>query len=477
MTAPSPRIDVGIDLGTTTSKAVALDERGFVVGTASLATQWRAPKAEWAERDAASVDELVAKLLREVLAAADASAVVGSVRSIGFTGMAESGTLLDRDGVSRAPMIAWYDPRGRDEITSLPDEFVARFPGRTGLPVTPLATVFKLRWMQHHGLDLAGLQWLSLPEYACYRLGARRAAERSMLGRTGLLDIHTGELLPDALGLLGVDEDFVPATTAAGTSLGTVRAGALGLDDRYTGAVLTVAGHDHLVAAAAADAAHAGTVFDSMGTAEAFVCATPRLPDPESVAALVALGVGTYSHVVSNTTALIAGMRTGLVLKRVLAITGLDNSEGRRSVDDVRLDRDEAAPHAHGRIRVHGYEMAGSPVSIVIDDDDVSPRELWAAALQSVTTGACGLVDGIRSHGIDITELVVAGGWTRMESVIATRHTLAGTVRRARDTQPGLIGAALMARWASGGDSAPGIPPLDSPPADWFAQWSPDPQP
>ena len=489
MTRPSTVIDIGLDLGTTASKAVALDGAGCVVGSASLPTQWRAPHPEWAEREADAVDTLVGRLLGEVLVAAERSVAVTAVRSIGVTGMAESGTVLDRDGVARAPMIAWYDPRGRDEITSLPDDFGALFPGRTGLPMTPLATLFKLRWLQQHGLDLAGLQWLSLPEYVCHRLGGRRAAERSMLGRTGLLDIHTGELLPEALHVLRADPALVPSQVPAGTSVGTLGTGAFGLDDRYAGAVLTVAGHDHLVAAAAADAAHAGTVFDSMGTAEAFVCATPTLPSPESVAALVALGVGTYSHVVSNTTALIAGMRTGLVLKRVLAIAGLDNDEGRRSVDTVRLvGREAVGPEGIGPegaspegaspaagIRVHGYEMAGAPVSIVIDDDEVTPQDLWAAALHSVTTGARGLVDGIRSQGVEITDLVVAGGWTRMASVLATRGALAATVRQAHDPQPGLIGAALMGRWASGVDSAAGIPPHDSPPANWFAQWSPDP--
>ena len=189
MTRPSTVIDIGLDLGTTASKAVALDGAGCVVGSASLPTQWRAPHPEWAEREADAVDTLVGRLLGEVLVAAERSVAVTAVRSIGVTGMAESGTVLDRDGVARAPMIAWYDPRGRDEITSLPDDFGALFPGRTGLPMTPLATLFKLRWLQQHGLDLAGLQWLSLPEYVCHRLGGRRAAERSMLGRTGLLDM------------------------------------------------------------------------------------------------------------------------------------------------------------------------------------------------------------------------------------------------------------------------------------------------
>ena len=64
-------------------------------------------------------------------------------------------------------------------------------PSRTGLAVSSVATVFKLLWWRDEaGLDLRGLQWLCLPELVCHGLGAGLFAERSMLGRTALWDIH-----------------------------------------------------------------------------------------------------------------------------------------------------------------------------------------------------------------------------------------------------------------------------------------------
>ena len=64
-------------------------------------------------------------------------------------------------------------------------------PSRTGLAVSSVATFFKLLWWRDEaGLDLRGLQWLCLPELVCHGLGAGRFAERSMLGRTALWDIH-----------------------------------------------------------------------------------------------------------------------------------------------------------------------------------------------------------------------------------------------------------------------------------------------
>jgi sugar (pentulose or hexulose) kinase len=123
-------------------------------------------------------------------------------------------------------------------------------PARTGLPVSSVATFFKLLWWRDEaGSTCADLQWLCLPELVCHGLGAGRYSERSMLGRTALWDIHDDVPFRPPLARLGTGPDLVPPRVAAGAALGPVR------DDhpveQVRGAVLTVAGHDHLVAAAA----------------------------------------------------------------------------------------------------------------------------------------------------------------------------------------------------------------------------------
>ena len=102
-------VDVGVDLGTTVTKAVALDGARRVVARASLPTPWERPRAEWCERDpvdaVVTVDRLLADLVR----------VAGDVRvrSIGFCSIAETGALVDADGTAVSRLLAWHDPRGR----------------------------------------------------------------------------------------------------------------------------------------------------------------------------------------------------------------------------------------------------------------------------------------------------------------------------------------------------------------------------
>ena len=65
--------------------------------------------------------------------------------------------------------------------------------------------------------------------------------------------------------------------------------------------------------------------MDSFGTAEAHLVASDHVPDPDVMRELTGNGVSVYPYVVHGTTGLLAGMRTGLVLKQVLRVLGADD--------------------------------------------------------------------------------------------------------------------------------------------------------
>ncbi|QIM21511.1 hypothetical protein G7075_10840 [Phycicoccus sp. HDW14] len=286
-------VDLGFDLGTTVTKVSAVADDGRRLLDHSLATAWRETGEGRVDRSPASVVEAVEVLLGRV--AADLPPGT-TVRSVGFTSMAEAGVLVDAAGREQSPVIAWYDPRGSAQAAALPADLRHAFPARTGLPVSHVASLFKLLHLRDEGLDLRGLQWLSVPEFVVLRLGGRRVAELSLLGRTGLLDVHTDRPWLPALEHLGVGPDLLPEVVAAGTPAGTVR------DDHpviaLRGAVLTIAGHDHAVAAAATGCGAPGSALDSFGTAEAWLASASHVPEPAVVRDLALRGISVYPHTV-----------------------------------------------------------------------------------------------------------------------------------------------------------------------------------
>ena len=74
---------------------------------------------------------------------------------------------------------------------------------------------------------------------------------------------------------------------------------------------------------------------------------------------------------------------------------------------------------------------------------------MWRAALDHSTAHASGLLSHLGAAGVPIDRLVLAGGWSRMPSVLDARRTLAPVVEVAPISQPGPRGAALFGRWAA----------------------------
>ena len=101
---------VGIDVGTTRVKALAVGLDGRVVGESEERTPWRHDGA-CADVDSDALAQLAMMLADRCLD--DARVPAGAVvRGIGVTGMAEAGALLDAQGQPCAPTLAWHDPRG-----------------------------------------------------------------------------------------------------------------------------------------------------------------------------------------------------------------------------------------------------------------------------------------------------------------------------------------------------------------------------
>ena len=176
----------------------------------------------------------------------------------------------------------------------------------------------------------------------------------------------------------------MPPLVTAGTPLGRVSAEA-GLP-RLTGAVLTVAGHDHQAAVIGAGADGPGDEFDSCGTAEALVRTIAPGLSPIVVAELAEAGITTGWHAVADHWCLLGATQGGLALQRILALLGKDRA------DLPALDAEAIAlPMPEMRVVAPAF---GSLDILGIADGD-GPAHLWRAALEAVTDQAAEIHDAM----------------------------------------------------------------------------------
>jgi sugar (pentulose or hexulose) kinase len=448
------QILLGVDVGTTDSKVLATTRTGTEVCLVSGPTPWVSRPGGLAETDAEALADTVIGLLdRAAAAAADRLGAVDVV-AIAVAGMAEVGVLVDAEGRAIHPAIAWFDPRGAAEMAATPEDFQREFPGRTGLPVSPLASIAKLLWLRRQGVNPVGRRWLSLPEFLVHRLGGVQAAELSLLSRTGLIDQRGPRLWPAALDLIGADESLVPPRVCAGTPLG--RAAAERVPAPLAGAALTVAGHDHPVAAVGCGVTGTDELFDSFGTADALVRSAASVPSQEERARLAAAGINAVAHVLAGRTVLLGGTKGGLILRRTLEILGATDPQRRAELDAAATAASGSSNAGSGRtddviggVLVSGAANNDGTLRITVDGDGFGPVALWRAALDHGAHEADRLLAGMAGFAGPVRRTVMAGGWIRMASVRAAKAAALPGVEFSQRQQAGAFGAAVFAGHAA----------------------------
>ena len=137
-------ITLGVDVGTTRTKVLALDiDTGRTVAFAASPTPVRRSPAGEAHRPAE-----VLRTVFELLADVASQLPTDSVEALCVASVGEEVVLLDSSGSPTADVITWYDPRGLDEAAA----FMAGPGGELSLsrrwPPDATFSVFKLRWIR-----------------------------------------------------------------------------------------------------------------------------------------------------------------------------------------------------------------------------------------------------------------------------------------------------------------------------------------
>jgi sugar (pentulose or hexulose) kinase len=426
---------LGIDVGTTYSKAVALSFDGAERGWRRVRSSWK-PVPTGAEIEPESLIENALAAARGALSAADGGRVAG----VGVTSMAETGVLLDAAGSPLVPAIVWHDTRGDDQARALESEVGAdEFTARTGLRVSRMCTAVKYRWMRENWPDASrGVRWLNVAEWVARGLGGDEKSEPSLASRTGWLDIGRREPWEAALEWSQAPPGLLPDPAPAGASAGRV-------GSRFSdagGATIAIAGHDHLCASIGAGATDPGDVFDSCGTAESFVRA---LEPPVEPAELLRANRGRVSigcHVLPEHLAAMGGFESGLALQRILDLFG--HSRLRDRLDERAL---AVAPGAGG-VEIHG--ITEDEVAIRGIGREATSAHLWRAALEAVQRRGAEVLETLESIGGPRRRLVATGGGLQNEAVRRVKREILGTFVEPAVKEAGARGAALLAGMAAG---------------------------
>lgn len=427
---------MGLDVGTTSIKAVLFDDEGRALAEDRADTPWMVTPMG-VQLDASEL----------VVAAKSALAGVldrwpgGSVAALGITSMGESGVLLDSANKPLAPVIAWHDTRDGAELdylrSAVPDEAFAM---KTGLPLRAQWSLTKHKWLMRHVPESRGaVTRLNIAEWIAFSLGAVPASEVSLASRTGWFDLSARTWWDEALEWSGANKSLMPELVTAGSKLGVVSPQAE--LSRLEGAVITVAGHDHQAAVAGTGAFRPGDTLDSCGTAEALVRIIDARLEATTLLELTRAGITAGWSVFENKWTLLGGTQGGLTLQSILSLLG--SSSG----DVARLDaaKDRTKPN---EIQVQTDDKGSTTVKGITPSAD--PAHVWQAALEEVTRQAKGIDDAMIRAAGGRSRLVVTGGWSRSTGLLRTKERAFGLLDLSPVSEAGARGAAFFGGLAAG---------------------------
>ncbi|MSW54122.1 MAG: hypothetical protein F2819_03435, partial [Actinobacteria bacterium] len=359
---------------------------------------------------------------------------------IGFTGFSETGVLMDAVGTPLSPGLAWHDPRGITEpiLKELGD---FEFRARAGALLNEIVTISKTLWLnENYPKSKKAKHFLSAPEWVAYCLGAEPVNELSLVSRTGFFDVEARKPWAEAIALVGGGNDFLARLVVAGEPIGIVNSQA---PENLRGAVITIAGHDHFTAAYYSGAINEGSLFDSMGTAEALLRTFKAPLKREAIAELAAANVGLSCSVIADHYTLLGALPTGLTLERACSLLGVNSLEEKVALGSAALSIDPSASAMRVVNDYHG-------LSITNLDDAVSPAALFRATVEHLVEDSAEMISLMEKFTGKAQNVVIAGGWIKNPIIAFAKERQFGSYRVSNAQEAGATGAAEFAGIAAG---------------------------
>ncbi|MEM8504036.1 MAG: gluconokinase [Cyanobacteria bacterium P01_D01_bin.1] len=180
---------IGIDIGTSSTKAVAFDTKGRQLVRSAKGYPLNAPVPGAAQQDAALIVQAATQTVAEVVASVEATSA--QLLGLSFSAAMHTLLLLGEDLLPLMPLLTWADNRSDRLVPSVraqdPDLY-----DRTSLPIHPMSPVVKLAWLARERPELfeKATRIVSIKEYVLNCWCGEWVVDLSIASTTGFLNLE-----------------------------------------------------------------------------------------------------------------------------------------------------------------------------------------------------------------------------------------------------------------------------------------------
>lgn len=257
---------LGLDVSTTGSKALLIDEQGAVVASHTTPNPISQPQPLWSEQDPADWWNGIQQSIKAVVAQIDDA---GDIQAIGLTGQMHGLVCLNAEGDVLRPSILWNDQRTQAEcdwITYTIGE--KRLIKLTGNRALTGFTAPKIIWVRNHEPDVyAQIAHILLPkDYVRFKLTGDYATDLAGAAGMLLLDVNNRAWSEPVLRELGIPQEWMPKTHEGPEITGVVSNAAAQATGLKAGTPVVGGGGDQAAQATGVGAVEPGVIALTVGT-------------------------------------------------------------------------------------------------------------------------------------------------------------------------------------------------------------------
>jgi len=287
---------LGIDIGTSGTKTLAMREDGAILAKDTVEYPLYTPKPGWSEQHPEDWWQATIQSVQSVLK--EGSIDPAEIKGIGLSGQMHGSVFLDAEQNVIRPALLWNDQRTQAEC----EEIESRAGGRSELidmvsnPALTGFTAPKILWLRNNEPDnYEKTKQVLLPkDYVRFRLTGEFASEVSDASGTLLLDVKNRSWCQPLLDKLEIDRSLLPEVFESEVVSGTlsdVAANALGIP---SGVAVVGGGGDQAAGAVGNGIVSGGTISATMGTSGVVFAHSDEVQtDPEG-------RVHTFCHAVNG---------------------------------------------------------------------------------------------------------------------------------------------------------------------------------
>jgi gluconokinase len=258
---------IGVDIGTSGTKAIAFTSEGNVTGNAYVSYNPLVGAPGYHELDPEVLFNAVITCIEQVVKGNPAP-----VAGVSFSAAMHSLIAVDAKGEPLTNVITWADARSAEYAEALKQSPADKdIYQHTGTPVHPMSPLCKIMWMRDNQSHIFAVthKFISIKEFVFYRFFNQYLVDHSIASATGLFDIYKKTWYAPALQAAGITSDKLSQPVSATyiiKGLAAKYAKQLGIDANTP---FVIGASDGCLANLGSNATHPGDLSVTIGTSGA----------------------------------------------------------------------------------------------------------------------------------------------------------------------------------------------------------------